>query len=97
MDETSKPLRTQQYHKALVKRLGVDRHITPTKVPTFTQPKLLAFTQPKLPFYLVPASYPEPLLLPKEREDNGATELLLDALIGEACRDNDILEKHMIV
>jgi hypothetical protein len=76
MDEASKPLRTQQHHKALVKRLGVDRHITPTKVSTFTQPKL--------PFYLVPASYPEPLLLLKEREDNGAAELLLDALISEA-------------
>jgi hypothetical protein len=30
-------------------------------------------------------------------EDNGAEELLMDSLIGEACRDEDILEELMTV
>jgi hypothetical protein len=33
----------------------------------------------------------------EEKEDNGAEELLIDSLIGEACRDKDILEELIIV
>ena len=33
----------------------------------------------------------------KEKEDDGAEELLMDSLIGEACGDEDILEELMTV
>jgi hypothetical protein len=33
----------------------------------------------------------------EEKEDDGAEELLMDALIGEACGDDDILEELMII
>jgi hypothetical protein len=68
--------------------MGLDQHITPSKVPSFKQQKI-AFhkrsPEPPLPLYAL------------EVLDNRAEELLMDALIGEAYGDNDILEELMTI
>jgi len=33
----------------------------------------------------------------KSSEDNGAKELVLDALIGKACKDDNILEELILI
>ena len=38
---------------------------------------------------------PSPIRLAKETVDNRAEELLIDALIGETCRDDDVLQELM--
>jgi hypothetical protein len=97
MAKKSKPLRTQQDHIAEVKArgtmLGLDRHITPSKVPSFKQQKIA--------FRKAPLEQPPPALILEavleEGEDDGAKELLMDALISEACGDDDILEEPMTI
>jgi hypothetical protein len=77
--------------------LGLDRHITASKVPSFKQQKI-AFRKPPLEQQL-PAlrpEVPEEEML-EEKEDDGAEELLMDSLIGESCADGDILEEPMTV
>ena len=72
--------------------LGLNRHITPFKVPSFKQQKI-AFRKAPLkqpPFALI-------LEVVLEEEDNGAKELLIDALIGKACGDDDILEELITI
>ena len=72
--------------------LGLDRHITPSKVPSFKQQKIA--------FRKAPLEQPPPALTLEavpEEEDDGAEELLIDALIGEACGDDDILEEPMTI
>ena len=72
--------------------LGLNRHITPFKVPSFKQQKI-AFRKAPLkqpPFALI-------LEVVLEEEDNGAKELLIDALIGKACGDDDILEEPITI
>ena len=72
--------------------LRLDRHITPSKVPSFKQQKIA--------FYKAPLKQP-PLAFTleaiPEEEDDGAKELLIDALIGKACRDDDILEELITI
>ena len=72
--------------------LGLNRHITPSKVPSFKQQKIA--------FYKAPLKQP-PLAFTleaiPEEEDDGAKELLIDALIGKACRDDDILEELITI
>lgn len=86
-------MRTQQYHnaqiKARVKTLGLDQHITASTVPSFQQQTLA--------FYKAPPAQQPAQEQPKEKEDDGAEELLLDALIGDACGDNDALDQSMTV
>jgi hypothetical protein len=79
-----------------VKKLGVDRHITLTKNPSFTQKKL-AFYQPSVDKQPAALKEQPDTFVPKEKEDDGAEELLLDALIGEACGDDDILKEPMTI
>jgi len=63
---------------------------------------LLILKQSRLLFLkLLEARIPELilalLLILKSSEDNGAKELLLDALISEACGDNNILEELILI
>ena len=94
-------MRTQQEHKAKAKvrgtMLGLDRHITASKVPSFKQQKI-AFRKPPLEQQLTALrpEVPEEEVL-EEKEDDGAEELLMDSLIGESCGDGDILEGPMTV
>ena len=73
-------------------KLSLDRHITPTTIPLFKQNKL--------PFLIMPRAPPSPLVPPPapiEEADNGVEELLLDALLGESCGDEDILQEPMTI
>ena len=97
IEQSSKPLRTQQRHIAQFKSLGVDRHITPTKALSFHQTKLAFHQSPIL--IPVPIPVPAPVLAPilalpiiNNQDDDGSKELLIDALIGKACRDSDLLD-----
>jgi hypothetical protein len=97
IEQSSKPLRTQQRHIAQFKSLGVDRHITPTKALSFHQTKLAFHQSPIL--IPVPIPVPAPVLAPilalpiiNDQDDDGSEELLMDALIGEACGDSDLLD-----
>jgi hypothetical protein len=76
--------------------LGLDRHITTSKVPSFKQQKI-AFRKPPLKQQLPALALEVPEEVLEEKEDNGAEELLMDSLIGEACGDKDILEELMTV
>ena len=61
---------------------------------------LLAFKQTLLPWAspLIRQREPAPAPTPAPEEvDDGAEELLLDALIGEACRGNDIIEELITI
>ena len=63
---------------------------------------LLTLKQSRLLFLkLLEARIPEPipalLLMPESSKDNSAEELLLDALIGKAYRDNNILKEPMSI
>ena len=70
----------------------MDRHITPTKV--------LSFHQTKLAFYQLLIKQQALLLVPilaliltlNDQDDDGLEELLIDALISEACGDSDLLD-----
>jgi len=62
--------------------MGLDQHITPSKVPSFKQQKIAFYKrspEPPLPLYAL------------EVLDDRAEELLMDALIGETYRDDDVL------
>jgi hypothetical protein len=52
-----------------------------------------------LAFHKAPIKQPLALApeLPEPKEDDGAKELLIDALIGKACRDDDILKELMTI
>jgi hypothetical protein len=57
-----------------------------------TLASLPVLKQTALPFIKTSVPIRQPSPKAKETEDNGAKELILDALIGEACGDNDALE-----
>jgi hypothetical protein len=51
----------------------------------------------KLPKATILELIPALLLIPKSSEDDSVKELLLDALISEACRDDNILEEPITI
>ena len=68
--------------------------INPATLPTLKQSRLLFL---KLLEARIPELILALLLILKSSEDNGAKELLLDALISEACGDNNILEELILI
>jgi hypothetical protein len=75
-------------------RQRVNRHITPTKVPSFNQSKLHfynAILVLKSPVFALA------LAIALTNKDDGLEKLLLDKLISEACGDNNILEELITV
>ena len=68
----------------------IGKLINPATLLTLKQSRLLFL---KLLEARIPEPIPALLLMPKSSEDNSAKELLLDALIGEACKDDNILEE----
>jgi hypothetical protein len=58
---------------------------------------LLTYKQSQIPFVRIPRkSPPPPVVEPTIAQvDNGSEELLLDALIGEVCGDDDAMEQPM--
>ena len=68
--------------------------INPATLLTLKQSRLLFL---KLLEARIPELIPALLLMLKSSEDNGAKELVLDALIGKACKDDNILEELMSI
>ena len=73
---------------------SIRKLINPATLLTLKQSRLLFL---KLLEARIPEPIPALLLMPKSSEDNSAKELVLDALIGEAYRDDNILEELMSI
>jgi len=99
MKESAKPLRTQQRHAQNQKTK--DAQVIERSVKLKTPIIVLSFKQKKLRFPIIGTSLGNPRYMQLKAEqrledqDDGADELVMEALIGDAYGDNEALEVRM--